>query len=95
MARKLLILASREPIPDRLLVADYAISIAIQHEAVCRVPTLDRRDPMRARIGARNPFVSIGIPTADLRFDPAAPVVPFQDKTGSGIGFAAGLGTRT
>ena len=74
------------------LVADYAISIAIQHEAVCRVPTIDRRDPMRARIGARNPFVSIGIPTADLPFYPAALVVPFQDKTGSGIGFAAGLG---
>ena len=44
----------------------------------------------RARIGAQNPFVSIGIPTADLRFYPAAPVVPFQGNIGSGIGFAAG-----
>ena len=74
------------------LVADYAISIALQHEAVCRVPTLYRRDPRRARIGARNSFLSIGIPTADLRFYPAAMLVPFQEKIGSGIGFAAARG---
>ena len=74
------------------LVADYAISIALQHEAVCRVPTLYRRDPRRARIGARNSFLSIGIPTADLRFYPAALLVPFQEKIGSGIGFAAARG---
>ena len=48
--------------------------------------------PTRARIGARNPFISIGIPTADHRFYPAAPVVPFQGNTGSGIGLAGGLG---
>ena len=30
------------------------------------------------------------LPTADLRFYPAAPVVPFQDNTEPGIGFAAG-----
>ena len=32
------------------------------------------------------------LPTADLRFYPVALVVPFQDKTGSGIGFAVGPG---
>ena len=47
---------------------------------------------MCVRIGARNPFVSIGIPTADLRFYPAGPVVPFEDMTGLGIGFEAGPG---
>ena len=47
----------------------------------------------RARIGARNPFVSNGIPTADLGFYPAAPVVPFQGNTGSEIGLAGGLGS--
>ena len=30
------------------------------------------------------------LPTVDLRFYPAAPVVPFQGNIGSGIGFAAG-----
>ena len=47
---------------------------------------------MRMRIGARNPFVSIGTPTADLRLYLAALVVPFQDKTGLGIGFEADPG---
>ena len=53
-----------------------------------RSPEVSRR----ARIGARNPFVSIGIPTADHRFYPPAPVVPFQGNTGSEIGLAGGLG---
>ena len=32
------------------------------------------------------------LPTADLRFYPAGPVVPFEDMTGLGIGFEAGPG---
>ena len=74
------------------LVADHAISVAIQRDPACRVPTLDRCDPVRMRIGARNPFVSIGTPAADLCLYLAALVVPFQDKTGLGIGFEAGPG---
>ena len=54
--------------------------------------TLDRRDPMRIRIDARNPFISIDMPTTGLRFYPAAPVAPVQEKTGSEIGFTARLG---
>ena len=74
------------------LVADHAISVAIQRDPACRVPTLDRCDPVRMRISARNPFVSIGTPAADLCLYLAALVVPFQDKTGLGIGFEAGPG---